>query len=281
VGDGSYKLKRGTQNPLAQKGRKGEHRPWFFGIRFALLIANWDVYRLPVAFRLVRPKRHPEYQPENALFRAMVDDCVAPAWAKRIIVAGDAAYGSQENMKMARQRDTNDPARRWGFVFAIARTWKTVEGKAIKNLVTHLPRISYQRTRIARLPTSTGCKTFWVYSKRLCLRHIGDVTVVLSKNGRNVGPKHTKILVTDLDEWTPRQVVCAYQRRWPVEQINRELKTDLSLGAYQVSREEGRIEHSFGIAVMPYLLLLRVCHREILPGKLWSVSQLQHVFRLA
>jgi hypothetical protein len=61
VGDGSDKPKRGTQNPLAQKGRKSEHHPWFFGIRFALLIVNWDVYRLPVAFRLIRPKSHPEY----------------------------------------------------------------------------------------------------------------------------------------------------------------------------------------------------------------------------
>ena len=280
VGDGSHKPKRGTQNPLGQKGRKSEHQPWFFGIRFALLIANWDVYRLPVAFRLIRPKRHPAYQPENALFRAMVDDFVPPAWATRIIVTGDAAYGSQENMRMVLDRDAHDPARRWGFVFAIARTWKTVEGKAIKNLVTHLPRTYYQRTRIPRLPASTGCKTFWVYSTCLCLRHIGDVTVVLSKRGRNVGPKHTKILVTNLDEWTPRQVVCAYQRRWPVEQINRELKTDLGLGEHQVSGEEGRIEHSFGIAVMAYLLLIRVCHQDILPGKPWSVAQLQHALRL-
>ena len=162
VGDGSHKPKRGTQNPLGQKGRKSAHQPWFFGMRFALLIANGDVYRLPVAFRLMRPKRHPAYQPENALFRAMVDDFVPPAWATRIIVTGDAAYGSQENMRMVLDRDAHDPARRWGFVFAIARTWKTVEGKAIKNLVTHLPRTYYQRTRIPRLPASTGCKTFWV-----------------------------------------------------------------------------------------------------------------------
>jgi len=280
VGDGSHKPKRGTQNPLGQKGRKSEHQPWFFGIRFALLIANWDVYRLPVAFRLIRLKRHPGYQPENALFRAMVDDFVPPAWATRIIVTGDAAYGSQENMKMVLDRDAHDPARRWGFVFAIARTWKTAEGKAIKNLVTHLPRTYYQRTRIPRLPASTGYKTFWVYSTCVCLRHIGDVTVVLSKKGRNVGPKHTKILVTNLDEWTPRQVVCAYQRRWPVEQINRELKTDLGLGEHQVSGEEGRIEHSFGIAVLAYLLLIRACHQDILPGKPWSVAQLQHALRL-
>jgi hypothetical protein len=280
VGDGSHKPKRGTQNPLAQKGRKSEHQPWFFGIRFALLIVNWEVYRFPVAFRLIRPKSHPEYRTENALFREMVSRFVPPAWAKRVIVAGDAAYGSQDNIKMVMKRDADDPARRWGFVFAIARTWKTVEDKAIKDLVTHLPRKYSQRIRVPRLPGSTGCKTFWVYSTRLCLRHIGDVTVVLSKRGHNLGPKQTKILVTNLDEWIPRQVVSAYQRRWPVEQINRELKTDLGLGAHQVSGEEGRIEKSFGIAVLASLLLIRACHQEIRPGTSWSIAQLQHALRL-
>jgi Transposase DDE domain len=86
--------------------------------------------------------------------------------------------------------------------------------------------------------------------------------------------------VTNLDEWIPSQVVGAYQRRWPVEQINRELKTDLGLGAHQVSGEEGRIEKSFGIAVLAYLLLIRACHQEILPGQAWSLAQLQHAFRL-
>jgi IS4 transposase len=133
---------------------------------------------------------------------------------------------------------------------------------------------------VPRLPGAHGCKTFWTFSTRLCLRHIGDVTVVLSKKGRNVSPKHTKILVTNLDEWTPRQVVYAYQRRWPVEQINRELKTDLGLGEHQVSTEEQRIEKSFGIAVLAYLLLIRLCHQAMLPGTAWSIAQLQHAFRL-
>jgi hypothetical protein len=280
VGDGSHKPKRGAHNPLAQKGRNSAHHPWFFGIRFVLLIANWDVYRLPVAFRLIRPKHHPEYQPENALFREMVRRFVPPVWAKRVIVEGDAAYGSQDNIKMVMQRDAEDPTRCWGFVFAIARTWKTIEDKAIKDLVTHLPRKYYQRTVVPRLPSSQGRKTCWTYSTRLCLRHIGDVTVVLRKKGRNLGPKHLKILVTNLDEWTRRQVVSAYQRRWPVEQINRELKTDLGLGQHQVRGAEGRIENSFGIAVLAYLLLIRACHQEILPGKAWSVAQLQHALRL-
>lgn len=105
-------------------------------------------------------------------------------------------------------------------------------------------------------------------------------TVVLSKKGRNVGPKHTKILVTNLAELMPRDVVFAYQRRWPIEQINRELKSDLGMGEPQVSGDEERIENSFGIAVMAYLFLIRACHQEMVPGRSWSISQLQHAFRL-
>jgi hypothetical protein len=280
VGDGSDKPKRGKKNPMAQKGRKSQHKPWFFGIRFALLIVNWGTYRLPAAFRLIGPKSHPEYQKENELFREMVTQFNPPSWAKVVVVEGDAAYGSQENMKMVRQRDDDDPQRQWGYVFAMARTWKTVEDKAIKDLVTHLPRKYYKRTWVPRLPGSPGRKTFWIYSKRLCLRHIGDVTVVLSKKGRNVGPKNTKILVTNLAELMPRDVVFAYQRRWPIEQINRELKSDLGMGEHQVSGEEDRIENSFGIAVMAYLFLIRACHEEMIPGRSWSIPQLQHAFRL-
>jgi len=40
--------------------------------------------------------------------------------------------------------------------------------------------------------------------------------VGLSKTGRNVGPQHTHILVTNLPEVTPRYVVFASQKRWAV-----------------------------------------------------------------
>jgi len=132
----------------------------------------------------------------------------------------------------------------------------------------------------ARLPGTKGCKTFWVSSTRLCLRHVGDVTVVLSKRGRNLGPKQTKILVTNLAELTPSQVVCMYQKRWAIELLNWELKSGLGLGEHQVSGDTNRSEKSVGIAVLAYLLVLRVCHHEIVPGKPWSIFQLQHTLRL-
>src|SRR5215467_12925002 len=138
-------------------------------------------------------------------------------------------------MRMIDERDKADTARRWAFVFAIARTWKTAEDKTLKNLVTHLPHRYYQRTRVPRATMGTGRRTFWTYHTRVCLRHVGDVTLVLSKKGRNMGPQHTKLLVTHLAELTPRQVVSMYQKRWAVELLNWELKSGLGLGEHQVS----------------------------------------------
>ena len=182
-------------------------------------------------------------------------------------------------MAMVQARDKADTARRWGCVFAIARTWKTVEEKSLKNLVTHVPHKYYQCTRVPR-EGRKGRKTFWTYSTCLGLRHVGDVTVVLSKKGRNLGPQHTKILVTNLAALTPSQVVCIYQKRWAIEIMHWELKSGLGLGEHQVSGDKDRSEKSVGIAVLAYLFVLRVCHHEIVPGKPWSIFPLQHALRL-
>ena len=111
-------------------------------------------------------------------------------------------------------------------------------------------------------------------------RTFGAKPVVLSKRGRNLAPKQTKILVTNLAELTSSQVVCIYQKRWAIELVNWELKSGLGLGEHQVSGDKDRSEKSVGIAVLAYLFVLRVCHHEIVPGKPWSIFQLQHALRL-
>jgi hypothetical protein len=94
-------------------------------------MAAWDGYRVPVSFRLILPKYHTDYCSENALLREMVREFVPPHWGKLVVVGGDAAYGSQANIRMVQDRDRADTARHWGFVLAIARIWKTVEDKSI------------------------------------------------------------------------------------------------------------------------------------------------------
>ena len=130
-----------------------------------------------------------------------------PSWVQQVIVEGDAAYGAKANIHLVKQLDQLDASRNWHFVFAISRSWKTPENKSVKDLVTHLPRHYYCRTWIPRLSDWRCRKSYWVYAKPLCLRDIGEVTLVLSKTGRNVSPSHTKLLVTNLPEVTARQVV--------------------------------------------------------------------------
>jgi len=65
-----------------------------------------------------------------------------------------------------------------------------------------------------------------------------------------------------------------------IEILNWELKSGLGLGEHQVRGNKNRSEKSVGIAVLAYLFVLRVCHHEIVPGKPWSIFQLQHALRL-
>src|SRR5438093_2606783 len=45
-------------------------------------------------------------------------------------------------------------------------------------------------------------------------------------------------------------------------------------------REPGRVEKSFGIAVLASLLVIRACHQASLPGTSWRMAQRQHAWRL-
>ena len=75
-------------------------------------------------------------------------------------------------------------------------------------------------------------------------------------------------------------MVCLYHKRWAIELLHWELTSGLGLGEPQVSGDTNRSEQSVGIAVLAYLFVLRVGHHEIIPGKPWSMLQLQHALRL-
>jgi DDE superfamily endonuclease len=91
VVDSTRKEKRSKKNPLAKKGRLNEYAPYTVGLHVVILIAQWEVYRVPWAFRLVKPKGSQGYQSENALFREMLQEVILPAWGKKVVVVADAA----------------------------------------------------------------------------------------------------------------------------------------------------------------------------------------------
>jgi hypothetical protein len=99
VADSTLKGKRTQQNPWAKVGRLNQYEPYTFGLHAVVLLAQWDVYRIPLAFRLVRRKGSQGYQSENALFREMLAEIVLPRWCTKVIVVADAAYASRQNLQ--------------------------------------------------------------------------------------------------------------------------------------------------------------------------------------
>lgn len=268
VVDSTLKGKRGKKNPLAKKGRLNEYAPFTFGLHVVIVIAQWDVYRIPLAFRLVKPKASQAYQSENALVREMFGELMVPVWCKKVVVVADAAYPSRATLQAIQ-------ARGWFFVIAFPRTWKLATGQSLRDIVTHLPLHHYRQIRVPLVVPTARRRVFWTFAKQAELAHVGDVTGVLSRRRRNDSPKHTKLLVTNLPQATAPLTVALYLRRWPVELCIKELKSVVGLGQHQVTKDAARVERSVAVAVMAYGLLLRLRAKQIKPGSSWSAFTLK------
>jgi Transposase DDE domain len=270
VVDSTLKDKTGSKHPLAKKGRLNEYAPYIFGLHLVILMLQWGNYRIPVDFEIVRRKADPHYRSENRLFRGMLVRFRRPSWAEIVVVVADAAFASKANVQLIHRRG-------YFFVMAFARTWCFENGHKLKDLVTHLPTHHYRRCWVP-LEEAGRRRTYWTFTKRACLRHIGDVTIILSKKRRNDGPKATKILVTNLPNVTARQVVDVYRRRWAVELLMKELKGAVGLGQHQVTKDPQRVERSIAISVMAYLMLVKFRAQDIPERGAWSMSTLKRNF---
>jgi hypothetical protein len=115
------------------------------------------------------------------------------------VVAADAAWASQANLKLLRPRGSC-------FALACARTWRFANGPTLKDLVTPLPNKRDRRCWVP-LDEPGRRRTSWPSTPRAGRRPLGEVTSILSQQRRHAGPQQTNMLVTKLPEVTARQVV--------------------------------------------------------------------------
>jgi hypothetical protein len=265
-GDKTLKGKRGQKHPLAHKTRMNEHSGYVFGFELVLLLASWGRYRVPVRLGLVDPKRpgHP-----NLLFRQMLRDFVPPPWAQQVVVLADAGFAANVTFRLLGRKG-------YGYVFAVSRTRKLTTGQHLSDCVRHLPKSRYHR--LASYKPDGRRTDYWVYSRLAALNHLGDVTLIFSKQRRNDGPKKTKILVTNLTQARASETLSRYSRRWGVELTFKELKGGLHLGQMQVTAEPERVSRSVALSVLAYLLLVGLYARDQTPEKPFSLFQLKERF---
>ncbi len=250
IGDSTLKGKRGEKHPLGHKTRLNAYAHYCFGFEMVLLIASWAHYRIPVAICAMDPHRKGQ---QNIIFRRMLRKYVPPGWVGAVVVEADAGFAANRTIKLINRK-------KYGYVFAMSRTRKFRDGKHLRDLVNHLPKSCYRRIKTSK-PDGRR-RDYWVYEKSASLKNIGDVTIVLSKERRNYGPKKVKIIVTNLQQTSASQILSYYARRWGIEVTIKELKGGLHLGRMQVTKEKARVQRSIALSVLSYLLALRLYGAE-------------------
>ena len=265
-GDLTVVSKTGRQQPLARKTRLNQYAPYLFGQSLVLLIAQWGRCRIPVAAGVVDPKI-PGHQ--NQLLRAMLEAFVPPAWARQVIVEADAAFAAKATLRLIQQRG-------WGYVFGLARTWKLNDGTSLRRLAKHTPKACYHR--VASYKPDRRRQDYWVFRRSASVRHLGDVTILLSKRRRNDGPKQIKLIVTNLNEAKTGDLLSPFARRWGLEVTFKELKSGLHLGQMQVTQAPERVRHALLLPILAYLLLLRLYGRELSPTEGFTLWKLKRRF---
>jgi hypothetical protein len=266
IGDTTHKPKRGKKHPLGHMTRQSKSSPYFFGFGMVVLVASWNGYRIPIKVATIDPERKGH---QNILFRQMLRDFEPPSWVREIVVLGDAGYPANPTLKLIKERG-------WTYVFAMPRTRKFTNGKYVRDLVQHLPKSLYRR-RATYKPDGRR-QDYWVFMRHAELHQLGDVTIVLSKKRRNLGPNRVKIIVTNLLDVSASAVISQYAVRWQVELTIKELKGGLHLGRMQVSQDAERVERSVVLPVCAYLLLIHLYGCEQAPSQGWSLFQLKQRF---
>lgn len=266
IGDATIKGKRGRQHPVGRTCRVNEYARFCYGFEMVLLIASWAHYRVPVAIAVIDPRRQGQ---QNILFRRMLREFAPPAWARSVVVEADAGFAATKTFRLIARLG-------YGYGFAVARTRKFTDGRHLRDLVQHLPRSQYRRIKTSK-PDGRR-RDYWVYECRRSLHDLGDVTIILSKQRRNDGPKKTKIIVTNLEGVTAGQVLSYYARRWGIEVTIKELKSGLHLGRMQVTKDAARVSRAVALSVLAYLLAVRLYGKEVPSARESSLFRLKQRF---
>lgn len=151
----------------------------------------------------------------------------------------------------------------WGYVFRLPKTWKFEQGGFVKEHLEQLPRKSFKLCwYISAHGTRKYCQYF---SHRTRLNHLGDVTLIYSYIKGKLKPEK-RILVTNMP-LNHTEILALYQRRWCIEILFKELKSEMGLGKMQLSVTKNQMMTGIGVVLVAYNALFSI-HNEPTGGVL-------------
>jgi SRSO17 transposase len=194
---------------------------------------------MPLSLHLWKPKGQsgPRYRKLTDLAAQMIKEFEVPAGLK-VRVLFDAFYLSPVVVKACEKREFV-----WFSVASKNRNFRRQgtkgKGKNIRDLVVGLLR---HHGRLVHMKRSRGKAKLKIASVDGCLSRIGQVRMVISKRPHETW-KSTIAIVTNAAGMDARAIVAAYERRWNIEVMFKDLEQSLGLGDYQMLHERAIVNH--------------------------------------
>jgi hypothetical protein len=192
----------------------------------------------------------------------------------QVVVLGDTAYDAEVVRDACQQRDYS-----WIFpcnpervlagpkgqrlkVRSLLKDWSTWSRQTVRLAPGQGSYAVYRRLSPHRIGPKAKVRTFYVHQERRQVHSVGDVQIVFSttnKDLKTATPDDVKILMTNDQRLSVRDVVELYSLRWQIELFFKELKSNLGFDQYQFQRfepVEGWVELT--LAAFMYLERYRV-----------------------
>jgi SRSO17 transposase len=194
---------------------------------------------MPLRLHLWKPKGQsgPRYRKLTDLAAEMVKQFEVPKGLK-VRVLFDAFYLSPVVVKACEKRGFS-----WFSVASKNRNFKRegIKGKA-KNIRDLVPGLLCHHGRFVHMKRSRGKAKLKIAAIDGHLSRIGQVRMVVSKRPHETW-KSTIAIVTNCTGMDARAIVAAYERRWNIEVMFKDLEQSLGLGDYQMLHERAIVNH--------------------------------------
>lgn len=169
-------------------------------------------------------------------------------WRLKVHVLFDAFYLSPKLTKICESKGFL-----WFSVAARNRSFRRDRGRCGK-LGDTAPGWLRHEARSVRLPRARGLVRMRIASVDGHLSRIGRVRLVVRKRSRE--PWKNMVIVATNTRMDARRIVTIYERRWAIEVMFKELRSDLGLSDYQMLDEQAIVRH-LHLCALAHLLLTR------------------------
>ena len=169
-------------------------------------------------------------------------------WPLKVRVLFDAFYLCPQVTKTCENKGFL-----WFSVAARNRTFTRDGGRRAK-LGQLAPGWLKHLAKTVHMPRARGKRVMRITKIDGQLARIGGVRLVVSKRPRDPS-KHMLVLATNA-KMDARTIVSVYERRWDIEVMFKQLRSDLGLGNYQMLDEQAIVRH-LHLCALAHLLLTR------------------------